>query len=607
MKKIIHYCWFGGKNKPESVLKMIDSWKKFCPDYKIIEWNEENFNLNSCDYVKEAYETNNYAFVSDFARIKVLYEYGGVYLDTDVELIGSLDKFINSKFCVGFQDEEYINTGLIIAEKGNKILMDILNYYENRHFLINGKCDRTSNPVIITEILKKYGLIIKNQNQFYDNLIIYANDYFCPLDYKTKKLNKTINTACIHWFDGSWLTANQKRKLKIKKFLKKIIGEKIYDCIKELKIKLKKILIIMRFNFRKLFYKVFYKTLIKRSDLKKSNLDINEARNFISSIRNHDDVNVSDSLENTIDSTLKYDLMIVVPMYNSESTIKNCIYSILNQKTKYSFIVKVVNDGSTDSGADIIKKINDERIILINQKNQGRSAARNKGIEKILGKYVMFVDSDDTLSEDCVEILLDEAEKNNYDIVEGLMNYIKNNKIIKKELVKSSKCLTGYPFNKVYKSKIWLNNYYLPNYEYEDTINKFMIYPIYNNVKKIAKYTYNYYINENGITQKSLFSNISVDSFLITEFYINKVYSEKLYNNALLLKLFLEQIIVNFKRTRYMNDYLNECIFVLTSELFTNYFSDVSINSSEFKKYGILIKALKAKNYQLFKIFCVIN
>ena len=128
--KVIHYCWFGGNPKSKLIENCINSWRKKCPDYEIIEWNESNFDINCCDYVKEAYEAKKWAFVSDFARLKIIYDNGGIYLDTDVELISSLEKFLEYDSYFGFEDSEHINTGLGFgAVKHNPILEVMINDY----------------------------------------------------------------------------------------------------------------------------------------------------------------------------------------------------------------------------------------------------------------------------------------------------------------------------------------------------------------------------------------------------------------------------------------------------------------------------------------------
>lgn len=233
-EKIIHYCWFGNKEKPKSVLKMIDSWKKFCPDYKIIEWNENNFDVNCCDYVKEAYECKKYAFVSDYARIYALNKIGGIYIDTDVELRKNLDNFLKYDFCMSFQDDEYLNTGLIISKKNNLILNEILNYYKKHHFIIDNNMDMTSNPFIITNILKKHGLIVENKRQLINNILILPSEFFCPMNYQTRILKITKNTYAIHWFSATWLDDKTKIKSKITMIIKRIIGITKFNKIKSI-------------------------------------------------------------------------------------------------------------------------------------------------------------------------------------------------------------------------------------------------------------------------------------------------------------------------------------------------------------------------------------
>ena len=130
--KKIYYCWFGGKPLPKLAKKCIKSWKKFLPDYEIIECNENNFDLNCCDYVREAYDNKKYAFVTDYVRLYMLYKEGGIYMDTDVEVLKNLDCFLNEKAFSGFENEKYVPTGLMASEKGNEIIGELLNYYDNK-------------------------------------------------------------------------------------------------------------------------------------------------------------------------------------------------------------------------------------------------------------------------------------------------------------------------------------------------------------------------------------------------------------------------------------------------------------------------------------------
>lgn len=207
--KVIHYCWFGRGVLPELAQKCITSWKKYCSDYEIKEWSESNFDLNCCDFVKEAYATKNWAFVSDFARLKIIYEEGGVYLDTDVELIKSLDDLLNSPSFLGEETSGFVNTGLGFgAEKHNPIIKELLEMYTGKHFEVeNGVYDMAPCPQKNTKPLYKYGykfsgtIIWKNEYT-----IIYPPEYFCPLDYETGKVCVTDRTYSVHHYNASWHT-----------------------------------------------------------------------------------------------------------------------------------------------------------------------------------------------------------------------------------------------------------------------------------------------------------------------------------------------------------------------------------------------------------------
>ena len=151
--KVIHYCWFGGNPLPELAQKCIASWKKYCPDYEIKEWNESNFDLNCCDYVREAYEAKKWAFVSDVARLYAMVHEGGIYMDTDVEVIAPLDSLLQYHAVSGFETEHSIPTGLMACEKGNPMFTEFLNEYKTAHFLLpDSSLDQTTNVVRITNI-----------------------------------------------------------------------------------------------------------------------------------------------------------------------------------------------------------------------------------------------------------------------------------------------------------------------------------------------------------------------------------------------------------------------------------------------------------------------
>lgn len=212
--KIIHYCWFGGNPLPELAQKCIASWKKYCPDFEIIEWNESNFNIYECNYSKEAYEEKKWAFVTDYVRLKVLYEFGGIYMDTDVEVIKPLDSLLNYQAVSGFESETSIPTGLIASEKANNMIGEFLAEYTDIHFRKpDGKLDLTTNVFRITKTCYKYGLIPNNCLQVVNDFTFLPKDYLCPKNSKTGETVITENTITIHHFDGSWLS-DEEREIK---------------------------------------------------------------------------------------------------------------------------------------------------------------------------------------------------------------------------------------------------------------------------------------------------------------------------------------------------------------------------------------------------------
>ncbi len=229
IEKKIHYIWFGKNELPPLAKKCIESWKKYCPDYEIIEWNEDNFDVMSNIYTKEAYENKKWAFVSDYVRLYALYHVGGVYMDTDVEVIKNIDSFLENEAFSGFESYDKVPTGIMAAEKGNKHIKKMLEYYDDKHFVMeNGELDMTTNVTTITNYFKEHNIKLNNTYQNCDGFVFYPSDYFCPKDPSTKKLNMTKNTATIHHFDGSWIPKGKKIKYKIlnkmnKNFIRKCV------------------------------------------------------------------------------------------------------------------------------------------------------------------------------------------------------------------------------------------------------------------------------------------------------------------------------------------------------------------------------------------------
>lgn len=236
--KKIHYCWFGGNHLPESAKKYIETWKKYCPDYEIIEWNENNFNVTQNQYCREAYEAKKWAFVSDYARLKVLYDYGGIYMDTDVEVVKSLDDLLQYNWFSGFESEERLPTGTMGADWNSKVIKIFLDDYKNRHFVKNdGTFDLTTNVEVMTKILKeKYKVQLNNTRQIFDdNNLLMPFDYLCCKDLMDGKIYRTENTYTIHHFDGSWLNWWGKTKQKIKMVISRSCGKRLLIFLKNFK------------------------------------------------------------------------------------------------------------------------------------------------------------------------------------------------------------------------------------------------------------------------------------------------------------------------------------------------------------------------------------
>lgn len=238
MEKVIHYCWFGGKPLPKLAIKCINSWKKFCPDYKIIEWNEGNFDVNCCDYVSQAYAAKKYAFVSDYARFYILYHHGGVYFDTDVELLKPIDEIINDGNFFGCEtDAPYctVAPGLgMAAEKGLPFYKEMLEEYESSQFI---KPDGSLNLVNVvtrtTEALGRQGLNRSISEQEVAGIKIYPKEYFNPCEMETGKIIVKDKTYSIHHYAASWVSKKDRFRGWLYKFVCRIFGKKFADKLKK--------------------------------------------------------------------------------------------------------------------------------------------------------------------------------------------------------------------------------------------------------------------------------------------------------------------------------------------------------------------------------------
>ena len=238
--KIIHYCWFGKNEKNELINKCIESWKKNMPEYQIIEWNESNFDLECNNYVKEAYEKEKYAFVSDFARLKIIYDNGGIYLDTDVEILKNFSDLLSNKGYLAFENDKNINTGVgFAANKGNMVIGKIMHSYDNIHFIDkNGNMDLLPCTVRNMKVLSQMGLRYSDEIQEFYEFYIYPPKYFCGFDLDNTCYNIQKETFTVHHYDGSWVGKRKKIKSIIKRKVCGILGKNRVKKIRKLKNKI---------------------------------------------------------------------------------------------------------------------------------------------------------------------------------------------------------------------------------------------------------------------------------------------------------------------------------------------------------------------------------
>jgi len=203
---------------PESAKKCIESWRKFCPDYEIIEWNETNCDLRNYPYAQEAYDAGKWAFVTDVVRLDVLVQHGGIYMDTDVEVLKSLDDILGYDAVSGFETASQIPTGLMACKKEHPLFVELLQNYAQAHFILEGGgYDLTTNVKRITETCMKYGLQLNNTLQTINGFTLFPKEYFCPKDYDSNACTITENTYTIHHFDGSWLSEEERLVLEAKR------------------------------------------------------------------------------------------------------------------------------------------------------------------------------------------------------------------------------------------------------------------------------------------------------------------------------------------------------------------------------------------------------
>ena len=223
--KIIHYCWFGRGEKPELAKRCIASWRKFCPDFEIREWNEDNCDYLALPFMAEAYAAKKYAFVSDVMRLLVLEQYGGVYFDTDVEVVRDISPLLNDEGFIGFENDQFVNSGQVMAAVPHqRVVQAMIEAYKQLHFTnADGSLNAVGCPRLNTDVLERFGLVRNGQEQFAAGIHVYPADRFNPLDSATGRLKKTENTWSIHWYSMSWLPKHVRLKAKLGRMVRRIL------------------------------------------------------------------------------------------------------------------------------------------------------------------------------------------------------------------------------------------------------------------------------------------------------------------------------------------------------------------------------------------------
>lgn len=250
--KIIHYCWFGRGEMPKLVKKCVKSWEKFCPGWKVVLWNEDSFDVNSTLWTKQAYEAKKYAFVADYVRLKAMYEMGGVYLDSDVELTRPIDEFLVHEAFSGFENPKSVPTGIMASVAGQTVIGRWLDWYTDRPYLIDGKPNMDPNVSFMTQDLVSRGLVLDNTFQVVDGFAMYPQTYFCPLHTDNVSHCRSDKTAAIHYFTSTWRSEQGRKSMKRAKWrstktykallwlrylpnriLRGVVGDKAIDGIKK--------------------------------------------------------------------------------------------------------------------------------------------------------------------------------------------------------------------------------------------------------------------------------------------------------------------------------------------------------------------------------------
>ena len=225
--KVIHYCWFGRGELPELAKKCIASWQKYCPDYEIIQWNEDNFDVSSNEYAATAYKEKKWAFVCDYVRVCALEKYGGIYLDTDVEVLRPFgDEVLHANCVLGFEAGNYIATSFMAASAHHPLMIQFRKEYDTACFQSNELGGSITNVVRLTELLEKKGAKRDGQRQRIGDIDLYPAEWFSPYDYRWFTMERTENSRCVHYFAVSWMPASARIKKAVKRVIVAVVGKK---------------------------------------------------------------------------------------------------------------------------------------------------------------------------------------------------------------------------------------------------------------------------------------------------------------------------------------------------------------------------------------------
>ena len=303
----------------------------------------------------------------------------------------------------------------------------------------------------------------------------------------------------------------------------------------------------------------------------------------------------------------RYDLQIIVPAYNVEKWIKECLDSILSQETRYSYCVFVIDDGSTDSTGQIIDQYcSDDRIYVIHQENKGFSGARNAGLSEIIAEYIMFVDSDDRLMSGAIERLMDVAKRENADIVQGGMCRLKRDRMVACQSpgytgpILSRHDFEGFCCGKVFQSALFSAMRFPEGFWFEDSIISFLIYPLAHRIWIVKDVIYAYRDNTDGITHTARSRAKCVDTYWVTELLVKEHDDLGLPKDKEFVEKILRQILLNAKRVSEMPDEVQRAIFILTVDLLKRHFLPCDIKSTHKELAG----AIERADYGAYKLYC---